>query len=146
MRAAACASASRSSKVPGEALNPAADELAQLKAKKFGTEQVPSTNFHKKDAKVKSITLLPFYWGFDLGMAVSEDEMYKILKVIEKHADELGKQDASFAQIAGGKMAEFQKKALDTTSDLVPIHPGLAKYLKEKGMWDKKWDAKIAAM
>ena len=28
--------------------------------------------------------------------------------------------------------------------DLVPIHPGLAKYMREKGVWDKKWDARIA--
>lgn len=126
------------------ALNPSADEMAMLKKKRYGTEEVPAASFGRKDAA--NITLLPFYWGFDIGMNMPADDVYAMLKVIEKHADELGKQDASFAQIAGGKMAEFQKKALDTTSDLVPIHPGLAKYLKEKGMWDKKWDAKIAAM
>jgi TRAP transporter TAXI family solute receptor len=130
--------------VDWEALNPSADELKMLKAKKFAVEQIPATNFHKKDAKVKNITLLPFYWGFDLGMAASEDEVYKMLKVIEKHADELGKLDTSFAQIGGGKMAEFQKAALEVTADLVPIHPGLAKYLKEKKMWDSAWDAHVA--
>jgi TRAP transporter TAXI family solute receptor len=130
--------------VDWEALNPTANELKELKAKKFGAEQVPATNFHKKDAKNKSITLLPFYWGFDLGMAVSEDEMYKILKVIEKHADELGKLDPSYKQITGGKMAEFQKAALEVTAELVPIHPGLAKYLKEKKMWNSAWDAHVA--
>lgn len=130
--------------VDWEALNPSADELAQLKSKKFGTEQVPKENFHRKNAKVQSITLLPFYWGFDLGMAVSEDEMYKMLKVIEKHADELGKLDPSYKQIAGGKMAAFQKAALETTAELVPIHPGLAKYLKEKKMWNSAWDAHVA--
>jgi TRAP transporter TAXI family solute receptor len=130
--------------VDWEALNPSADEAAKLKTNKFAAEQVAATNFHKKDAKVKSITLLPFYWGFDLGMSVSEDEMYKMLKVIEKHADELGKLDPSYKQIAGGKMAEFQKAALETTADLVPIHPGLAKFLKEKKMWNAAWDAHVA--
>jgi hypothetical protein len=28
--------------------------------------------------------------------------------------------------------------------DLVEIHPGLAKYMKEKGAWDPEWDARIA--
>ena len=130
--------------VDWEALNPSADELAQLKSKKFATEQVPKENFHRKNAKVQSITLLPFYWGFDLGMSVSEDEMYKMLKVIEKHADELGKLDPSYKQITGGKMAAFQKAALETTAELVPIHPGLAKYLKEKKMWNSAWDAHVA--
>jgi len=126
------------------ALNPSADELAQLKAKGFASEQVSPDNFHKKEAYVKSVTLLPFYWGFDLGRDITEDEMFKMLTIIEKHADELAKLDPSFAQIGGGQMAAFQKKALESTADLVPIHPGLAKYLKSKNMWDSKWDAQVA--
>jgi TRAP transporter TAXI family solute receptor len=126
------------------ALNPTAKEIAELKKKGFGVEEVPSASFGKQDHHVKMITLLPFYWGFDLGTTVSTDEMYKMLTVIEKNADELAKLDPSFRQIAGGKMAEFQHKALESTWDLVPIHPGLAKYLKSKNMWDSKWDANVA--
>jgi uncharacterized protein len=126
------------------ALNPSSDELAQLKAKGFATEQVPATNFHQKGGHVKDITLLPFYWGFDLGMDISTDEMVKVLNVIEKHADELAKLDPSFTQIGGGKMAAFQKQALESTWNLVPIHPGLAKWLKSKNMWDSKWDSNVA--
>ena len=126
------------------ALNPDAAEVAKLKAAGFTVEQVPVTNFHKHDNHVKQVTLLPFFWGFDLGLKVSTDEMYKMLTVIEKHADQLAKLDPSFRQISGGKMAAFEKTALQSTWNLVPIHPGLAKYLKAKGMWDKKWDANVA--
>ncbi len=125
-------------------LNPNAKELAELKEKGFATEEVPPENFHKKEAYVKAITLLPFYWGFDLGMDISTDEMVKMLTVIEQHADELGKLDPSFKQIGGGQMAAFQKQALESTYKLVPIHPGLAKYLKAKGMWDAKFDSHVA--
>ena len=69
-----------------------------------------------------------------------------MLTLIDKHADELAKQDADFAEIANGKLAAFQKAALEQTWDLVPIHPGLAKFLKEKGQWDSKWDSKVATM
>lgn len=127
-------------------LNPTKEETAQLKAKGFATNDVSTSNFHLKSGQVKTATLLPFYWGFDLGKDVSADEMYKMLTIIEKHADELAKLDPSFAQIAGGKMAEFQKRALDSTANLVPIHPGLVKYLKAKGMWNSKWDSHIAQM
>ena len=128
------------------ALNPSADELATLKKKGFATEEVPPANFHKKEAYVKNIVLSPFYWGFDIGKAATTDQMYRMLKIIDKHADELAKADPSFRQIGGGKMAEFQKQALETTYELVPIHPGLAKFLKEKGMWDKAWDSHVASM
>ncbi|MGH6683558.1 MAG: TAXI family TRAP transporter solute-binding subunit [Pseudolabrys sp.] len=126
------------------ALNPSADEIAKLKAAGFATEQVDPANFHKKADYVKKVTLLPFYWGFDVGMDVSTDEMYKMLTVIEQHADELAKSDPSFKQIGKGQMAAFQKKALESTYTLVPIHPGLAKYLKEKGQWDAKFDSHVA--
>ena len=126
------------------ALNPTEKELTTLKSKGFASEEVNPANFHKKDNYTKKVTLLPFYWGFDLGANVSADEMYKMLTIIENNADQLAKLDPSFKQIGGGKMAAFQKQALESTYNLVPIHPGLAKFLKEKGQWDSKWDAHIA--
>lgn len=125
-------------------LNPSPAEVAKLKAAKFSVMDVPATNFHKKDTSGKKITLVATYWGFDLGLSVSEDLMYRILKTVEKNADTLAKLDPSFKQIAGGKMGEFQKAALASTSDLVPIHPGLAKFLKEKKMWNTAWDSHIS--
>lgn len=126
------------------ALNPSPAELAKLKAAGFATEDVDPANFHKQANHTKKVTLLPFYWGFDLGTKVSTDEMYKMLKIIEQHADELAKADPSFRQISGGQMAAFQKTALESTYKLVPIHAGLAKYLKEKGQWDAKFDSHVA--
>ncbi len=126
------------------ALNPSADETAKLKAAGFASDQVDPANFHKKADYVQKITLLPFYWGFDLGMSVSTDEMYKMLTIIEQHADELAKADPSFKQIGGGQMAAFQKQALESTYTLVPIHPGLAKFLKAKNQWDAKFDSHVA--
>ena len=128
------------------ALNPSADEVAILNSKGFAIAEVDPANFHKKEIYVKKVTLMPFYWGFDLGMNVSADEMFKMLTIIEKRADELAKLDPSFEQIGGGNMAKFQKQALESTADLVPIHPGLAKFLKGKGLWDSKWDSKVASM
>jgi uncharacterized protein len=128
------------------ALNPNAKETAKLKADGYAVVQVPPANFHKKELYVKNVTLLPFYWGFDIGNKLSTDEMYKMLTIIEKHADELGKLDPSFREISGGHMAAFEKQALESTWKLVPIHPGLKKYLESKGMWDKKWDSNVAKM
>ena len=125
------------------ALNPSADEIAVLKKKGFQIIDVPPSAF-RRDTHTKSVQLLPFYWGFDVGLEMSTDDVYKMLTIIEKHADELAKLDPSYTQIGGGHMAQFEKQALEATADLCPIHPGLAKYLREKGMWDKKWDSKIA--
>jgi TRAP-type uncharacterized transport system substrate-binding protein len=126
------------------ALNPSPDELAKLKAAGFAVVESDPENFHKKEAYVKKITLLPFYWGFDLGLNVSTDEMYKMLTIIDKNADQLAKLDPSFKEISGGQMAAFQKQALESTYKLIPIHPGLAKFLKAKNQWDNKFDSHVA--
>ncbi|MGE4166921.1 MAG: TAXI family TRAP transporter solute-binding subunit [Xanthobacteraceae bacterium] len=126
------------------ALNPTPDEIKKLESLGFGVDMVPPANLKRTEAQNKEIALLPFYWGFDVGTNVPENDVYKMLTVIEKNADDLGKLDPSFRQIAGGKMADFQAKALKSTWKLVPIHPGLAKYLKEKGKWNKDWDSNLA--
>ena len=127
-------------------LNPSADELTTLKAKGIAVGEVDAAKISKNDIHVKKLTLLPFYWGFDIGMNMSTEDVYKMLTIIDKNADNLAKLDGDFAQIAGGKLAEFQSQAMAQTWNLVPIHPGLAKFLKEKGKWNPKWDSKVATM
>jgi hypothetical protein len=125
-------------------LNPSDDEVATLKKKGFQTLDVKRSAF-RRDLHAPSAKLLPFYWGFDVGLDVPADDVYRMLTIIEKHSAELAQLDPSYTQIAS-KMWEFQKKALEATWELCPIHPGLAKYLHEKGVWDKQWDSKIATM
>ena len=48
--------------------NPSPEELATLKSKGFAVDEVDPANFHKKEVYVKKVTLLPFYYGFDLGL------------------------------------------------------------------------------
>ena len=127
------------------ALNPSADEIAALKAKGFATVDIPPT-VYKRNVHVDKVIELPFYYGFHLGLEVMPaDDVYKMLKIVEAKASELAKSDPTFSQIAKD-MAGFQKRGVESAADLVPIHPGLAKWMREKGVWDKKWDSKIATM
>ncbi len=124
------------------ALNPTAGEIANLKKAGFAITEVKPEAF-KRDVHADKVILLPFYYGFHLGLEVPEDDMYAMLKVIEKNAGELAKADRGFAQIAKD-MSGMQRLGVGSAADLVPIHPGLAKYMREKGVWDAKWDARIA--
>ena len=57
---------------------------------------------------------LPFYYGFDVGANVPADDVYKMLKIIEKHAAELAKLDPTFAQIAKD-MKGFQRRGVESS-------------------------------
>jgi uncharacterized protein len=123
-------------------LNPSAEEIAELKKAGFSTVEV-DTKVFKRDVHAAKATLLPFYYGFHVGLEMSEENVYRMLKVIEANLAELTSNDRSFEQIKAN-MAEMQRRGVAASVDYVPIHPGLAKYMREKGVWDSKWDNRIA--
>jgi TRAP-type uncharacterized transport system substrate-binding protein len=124
------------------ALNPTAGEIAALKKAGFATTEVKPDTF-KRDVHADKVVLLPFYYGFHVGLEVPENDLYRMLVVIEKNAAQLAQADAGFAQIAAD-MPGMQRRGVASSVDYVPIHPGLAKYMREKGVWDAKWDARVA--
>jgi TRAP transporter TAXI family solute receptor len=125
-------------------LNPSPEELAELKKKGFSIAEVSPKAFNR-DVHGDKVVELPFYYGFNVGLDVPEADAYKLLTIVEKHAAELAKIDPTFTQIAKD-MKGFQVRGVQSSIDLVPIHPGLAKWMREKGVWDSKWDSKIAKM
>jgi TRAP transporter TAXI family solute receptor len=126
------------------ALNLSSDEIATLAKKGLSHVEV-SPSVYKRNVHVDKVIELPFYYGFDVGNNVPAEDVYKMLTIIENHKDELAKVDPTFAQIAKD-MKGFQKRGVESSAEFVPIHPGLAKWMREKGVWDAKWDSKIATM
>jgi uncharacterized protein len=124
------------------AVNPSAAEIAALKKAGFSVIEIKPDVF-KHDTHTGKVVLLPFYYGFHVGLEVPEEDMYQMLKMVEKNVAELAKADNAYAQIAKD-MAAFQRRGVESSVAFVPIHPGLAKYMREKGVWDSKWDARIA--
>ena len=124
------------------ALNLSPEEQAELRKKGQPVVEV-SSKAYNRNTHTDKVTELPFFYGFNVGLDVSEANVYKMLTIIEKHAAELAKVDPTFAQIAKD-MPGFQKRGVESSWELVPIHPGLAKWMREKGVWDPKWDSKVA--
>lgn len=123
------------------ALNLSPEEQAELKKKGQPVVEVPSKAYNR-NTHTDKVTELPFFYGFNVGLDVPADDVYKMLNIIEQHAAELAKVDPTFAQISKD-MKGFQKRGVESSWELVPIHPGLAKWMREKGVWDSKWDSKI---
>jgi TRAP transporter TAXI family solute receptor len=124
------------------AVNPSAAEIATLKKAGFAVIELQPGVF-KKDVHADKVVVLPFYYGFHVGLEIPQDDVYQMLKVIEKNLPDLVKADPGYAQIAKD-MPGFQRLGVMSSANLLPIHPGLAKYMREKGVWDAKWDSRIA--
>jgi hypothetical protein len=123
-------------------LNPSQEEIETLRKAGFAVVEVDPKVF-KKDVYVDKAILFPFYYGFHLGLEIPEEDVYQILNIIERKAKELAKADKAFKQISKD-MAGMQRRGVEAAAAFVPIHPGLAKWMKEKGVWDPKWDARVA--
>lgn len=128
-----------------EILNPSEEELARLREAGFAITEVenPAEVFQEDKLEADKAVLLPFYYGFHVGLDVPEEDVYRMLQVIEENAAELAQADAGFAQIAAD-MPGMQVRGVESSVDLVPIHPGLARYMREKGVWNAAWDSRIA--
>ncbi len=120
-----------------------ASEIEKLIAAGFKVVEVDAAVFAKKNTHVDKMVMLPFYSGMHLGMDVPEEDMYRILLAIEANADKLAGIDKSFTQIQQD-MPHMQRRGVEAAIDLVPVHPGLAKYMRDRGVWDAKWDSRIA--
>ncbi|MBI4081997.1 MAG: TRAP transporter substrate-binding protein [Candidatus Lambdaproteobacteria bacterium] len=125
------------------ALNPSADEVQKLKQAGFQVVEVDRAVFGKTGTTVSKVVLLPFYYGFHVGLEVPADDVYRMLKIIEANAADLVRSDGSYQQIVSD-MPGMQRRGVESSLDLVPVHPGLAKYMREKGVWDSKWDSRVA--
>jgi len=111
------------------------DALISLSKKNLGVTYktiVPEEFFgeEKYDFLDKEITL-PIWLG--VGMTtpdVSEEIIYEFVKAVLEHTDELHE----ISNVSHACTLEF---AANNFMQGIPVHPGAAKYFKERGLWDE---------
>jgi TRAP transporter TAXI family solute receptor len=124
------------------ALNPSPQEIETLQKAGFSFVNVKPAAF-KRDVHADTVKLSPFYYGLHVGLEVPENDLYRMLTTIEKNLDELVQADGGYAQIKAN-MADMQRRGVASSVEYAPVHPGLARYMREKNVWDPKWDSRIA--
>ncbi len=78
-------------------------------------------------------------YGFHPGPDMPTDVFYNIYKTwIEKAKSDLAPVNATLKAYSEFNIVEFQVDCIETLKD-IPVHPGVAKYLKEKGVWKDYW-------
>ena len=63
--------------------------------------------------------------------------VYKMVTAFYKKKDDLAKSEPGFTPMAKDFVG-MQVKGINANPD-IPVHPGLAKYLKEQKAWDGRW-------
>ncbi|MGD8227204.1 MAG: hypothetical protein PVH82_16785 [Desulfobacteraceae bacterium] len=118
-------------------VNPTPAQIKKLTAAGFSPAKINMKKAYTRDLGADELYGVPFYFGQHFGLDFPEEAAYRILKVLEKAAGDLVKLEAGFGPLAKD-FAGFQVMGIKSIPQ-VPVHPGLAKYLKEKGLWDSSW-------
>jgi TRAP transporter TAXI family solute receptor len=121
-------------------VNPCPDEVAKLKAAGLSVTDV-DPNVFAKDVGVKAIQGVPILFGYNVRADMPEDVVYKLISAFYNNRDALAKADPGFGPMA--KDFVGMQVAGISANPNVPVHPGLAKFLKEQKAWNENW--KISA-
>ncbi|BAA81562.2 TRAP transporter, solute-binding component [Aeropyrum pernix K1] len=118
-------------------VNPCPEEIDKLEQAGIPVARV-SANTFPEPVGVDEFVGVRIFYGFHTGLNLSEDIVYKIIKTTYDNIDELASLDPAFSQLKEDFVG-FQVQAIESLADLVPVHPGLAKFLKEMGAWKEEW-------
>lgn len=119
-----------------KAINPCPDEIEKLKAAGLSVSPV-DPNVFTKDVGVKEIQGVPILFGYNVRADMPEDVVYKMISAFYENRDELAKAEPGFTPMAKDFVG-MQVSGIKSAPD-VPVHPGLAKFLKEHNAWDDNW-------
>ena len=122
-------------------VNPCPDEVAKLKAAGLAVVDVDPKGAFAKDVGPKTLMGVPILFGYNARIDLPEEAVYKMVKAFYDKRDELVKVDPGFTPMAKDFVG-MQVQGINANPE-VPVHPGLAKFLKEHKAWNDKW--KIAS-
>jgi len=122
-------------------VNPCPDEVQKLKAAGLSVVELDPKDSFSKDVGQSKLMGVPILFGYNVRADMSEDVVYKLVSAFYKNRDDLAKTDAGFVPMAKDFVG-MQVAGINANPD-IPVHPGLAKFLKEHKAWNDKW--KVAA-
>jgi TRAP-type uncharacterized transport system substrate-binding protein len=113
------------------------DEIAKLEAAGLTVREVDAKAAFSKSVGPSKLTGVATLFGHNAGTKFPEDVVYRMLIVLYKKKDELAKGDPGFIPLAKDFVG-LQVQGIDGNPD-VPVHLGLAKFLKEHKAWNDRW-------
>jgi TRAP-type uncharacterized transport system substrate-binding protein len=118
-------------------VNPCPDEVAKLKSAGLVIENVDPKAAFSKNVGVQQIQGVPILFGYNVRPDMPEDVVYKMINAFYKNKDKLAAADPGFTPMAKDFVA-MQVNGIKANPQ-IPVHAGLAKFLKEQKAWDNSW-------
>lgn len=118
-------------------VNPCPDEVAKLKAAGLAVSEVDPKEAFAKSVGPDRLMGVPILFGYNARIDMPEEVVYKLIKAFYDKRDDLVKLEAGFSVMAKDFVG-MQVQGINANPD-IPVHPGLARFLKEHKAWNGKW-------
>jgi TRAP-type uncharacterized transport system substrate-binding protein len=118
-------------------INPCPEEVAKMKAAGLTISDINPKDAFSKDVGVRAIQGVPILFAYNVRPDMPEDVVYKMLSALYQNRDKLASIDSGFSAMAKDFVG-MQVAGINANPD-IPVHAGLAKFLKEHKAWDDKW-------
>ena len=119
-------------------INPCPDEVAKLKAAGMVPVEVTPANAFSKDVGVKTAYGVPVFFAYNTRADLSADVVYKMVNAFYQNREKLAASDPGFTPMARDFVG-MQVFGIGSNPH-VPVHAGLARFLKEHKAWNDKWE------
>jgi TRAP transporter TAXI family solute receptor len=120
-----------------QVINPCPDEVQKIKAAGLAVAEVDPKGAFSKDVGPSKLMGVPILFGYNARLDIPEDLVYRLVSAVYKEKDNLVKVDAGFTPMAKD-FTGMQAQGINANPN-IPVHPGLAKFLKEHKAWNDKW-------
>ncbi len=118
-------------------INPSPDEVKRLTAANLAPVEIDPKKVFSKDVGVKTILGVPLLFAYNVREDMPAEVVYKMLSRFYVDREKLAKADPGFIPMARDFVG-MQVQGIKANPD-VPVHAGMAKFLKEKGAWNDAW-------
>ncbi len=118
-------------------INPSPEEVKKLTAAGLAPVEIDPKKAFSKDVGVRTILGVPILFGYNVRPDMPEDVVYKMLSKFYAERDSLAKADPGFGPMAHDFVG-MQVNGIKA-NPTIPVHAGLAKFLKEHKAWNDKW-------
>jgi TRAP transporter TAXI family solute receptor len=118
-------------------INPCPEEVAKLKAAGLAVVDVNPKVAFTQEVGVQQIQGVPILFGYNVRADMPEDVVYRMVSAFYQNKDKLAHSDPGFTPMAKDFVG-MQVQGINANPE-IPVHPGLAKFLKEQKAWNDKW-------
>ena len=117
-------------------VNPTEEEVTKLEEAGLAPKQFGPSAF-SQDVGVEQITGTPIWFGYNVRADADAELVQDVLNILNENAAQWAEGDPGFQPLADDFVGA-QTGGIAANPD-IPVHPGLAAFLKEHDAWNDEW-------